>query len=106
MDHQSGGLVDHEKVLILEDDIQRDILRHIMRRFRLWDVETKCFVAVDLCCGVPDRRSAALKSSGADQRLQALARESRHRFRKGAIETPARMRRPELNLDCLRSPHM
>jgi hypothetical protein len=32
MDDQPGGLVDHDQMLVLEDDVERDILRLVVRR--------------------------------------------------------------------------
>ncbi len=37
MDDEAGGLVDHDQMLVLEHDPQRDILRHIVGRCGMGD---------------------------------------------------------------------
>ena len=45
MDDQPGGLVDDQQMLVLEDDLQRDVLRLVVRRRGLGHCDAQRFVA-------------------------------------------------------------
>jgi len=105
MDDEARRLVHDEQVRILKDDCQCDVLRLVVRRLGLGDLEPVAFASSDLNRGIAQRRLASAKFSVADQRFQPLARERRNRGGERAIEPPAVMPGLERHLDYLRSPH-
>ena len=55
VDDQPGGLVDHQQMLVLEDDLQRDVLGHVVRGLGLGDGRRRALVAADLVGRVAKR---------------------------------------------------
>ena len=91
MDHQAGRLVDHEQMLVLVDDRQRDFLRLVVGRLRCRNCQCETLVALHLDCRVPDGFAIASKCAGLGQDLQTLTREAGDGGGKCAIEPPAHM---------------
>ena len=102
VDPEAGRLIDDHEMLVFENNLERNVLRFIVRRFRLGNGQRICFAAFDLCCGVANL--AFGQGAASDQRLQPLAGERRHRNRKGAIEPPAGLRRLQPYIDDLLPP--
>ena len=88
MDDQPGGLVDHQQMLVLEDDRQRDVLRLVMGRLRLGDRQREALVAVDLRS--PGRGPAP---AVAIQRAAWISAFSRSRDKVGTASASARSSR-------------
>ena len=78
MDDQTRRLVDHQQMLVLEHDLQRNFLRLVVSRRRLRNCDAKLFVAADLGCRVAERLARGFDGAAADQRLQSLARDRRY----------------------------
>lgn len=105
MDDQSRRLVHDKEMRVLEDDRDRDVLRLVVGRRWLGDLEPEAFSSSDFHRRVAQRRLAGLELPVADQGFQPLSRKGRNRGGKRAVEPPAGMTRFERHLDCLRSPH-
>ena len=105
MDDHARRLVDDQKMLVLEHDFQRDILRFIVRRLGLGNREAEALVAADFHRRIANRSPFALDGAAADQRLQPLARQSRRRGSQSAVDPPARMGRLQPHIDRPNAPH-
>ena len=91
MDDHPGRLVDDEQMLVLEDDLERDILRLVMRGPRLRNGD---FIGARPPPSPPDR-APARPAGRAPRRslISAFSRsrdKRRHRGRQRAVEPPAR----------------
>ena len=105
VDDEARGLVYDQQMIVLEDNLQRNILRFIMRRLGLRDGDPKAFVAFDLYRRIAKRRAFRFHGAAADQVLQPLARHGRDGIGERAIQPPAGMGRLQAHLDRLNSPH-
>ena len=107
MHHQTGGLIDDQQMLILEDHPKRNVLGLVMGRRRLRDGEHECFPATDLQSGIADGSSRlGFQRPTADQRLEPFPRKGGDRIGKRTVQTPARMARREFDSDDLVAPHV
>ena len=64
--YQTGGLVDDEQVLILERDVQRNVLRFVVRRRRFRHCDAQGLFSANLCRRIADRLSLSLDGAGAN----------------------------------------
>ena len=94
VDDEPGRLVDDEQMLVLENDLERDVLRFVVRRPWLRARQRGAIFAANLRRGVADRACRPLHCTAADQRFQPLARERRDGGGERAVEAPARMGGP------------
>ena len=104
MNDQPGRLVDHQQMLVFEEDGERDFLRFVVRRLGLGNGQAELLAARDLGCRVAERGAAAVQRAGADQRFQPLAGERRKCVGEGAIQPPACMGRRQSHVDNLLPP--
>ena len=88
MDHQSGRLVDHQQMLVLEDDRQRDILRLVMGWRGIGHRQREAFVAFDLGRRVAKCLAVAGQSAGLGQDLQPFPRQGRDCRGKCPVQPP------------------
>ena len=102
---QPCGLVDDQQMLVLEDDLERNFLRRIVRRRRFGHLDAQALAAVDLDCRVANRFALRFDGAVADQRLQPLARHRRHGIGERTVEAPAGMGGRQANVDRLNTPH-
>jgi len=70
MHHEAAGLVDDDDIVILVDDIERDILRPRLGRDGLGDVDCDRIAGGDMISGVANRGIFNGYLAGEDQRLQ------------------------------------
>jgi hypothetical protein len=73
VDHQPRRLVHDQKVLVLERDLQRNVLRLVVGRRRLRDLYANIFVPTNLGRGIAKELARALDGSASDQSLEALS---------------------------------
>ena len=102
MDDQARGLVHNEEVLVFEYDLERDVLRFVVRAFGFRNCETEVLVATDLGRGVADRW---FQRTAANQGFDPLARHCGQSRGERTVEPPAGVGRLQANLDRLMSPH-
>ena len=69
VDVEAGRLVDDQEVIVLEGDHQRDVLRLVMRRFRIRDCEAERLAALHLQRGIADRLAVGFQRARPDQHL-------------------------------------
>ena len=86
MHDQALRLVDDDNVLVLKDDIERDILALGLRRDGLGDVDCDRIAFADMISGVADGGAPGGDGTGEDQRLQPRARQFRAQHREHAVE--------------------
>ena len=86
VDNQSLRLVDDDDVVVLVDDIERDILALRLRRHRLGHVDCDRIAGGDMISGVADGGPLGGDGTGQDQRLQPRARQFRAEHREHAVE--------------------
>jgi len=78
MHHQPLGLVDHDDVLILIDDIKRDIFTGRLCGGRFRHVDCDRIAGGDMISGVADGGAFDADLAGEDQRFQPRARQLRN----------------------------
>ncbi len=78
MDDEAGGLVDDDQRVVLEQDVERNVLRDGFGRLgrRLHEVEP--VAGRDLLRGVGERCAVEFHGASPYQRLDARARQRRH----------------------------
>ena len=90
MDDHSRRLLDHEQMIVLEEDLERDVLGRVMGRLRRRNGDRIETARNRLRRGIADR--AALRAdhlAAADERLEPFARQGGDRDRERTIEPPA-----------------
>ncbi len=78
MDHQAFGLVDDDDVVILIDDIERDIFARWFGGDRFRHVDCDRIAGGDMISGVADGGAFDADLAGKDQRFQPRARQLRN----------------------------
>ena len=86
MHHQPFGLVDDDDVVVLIDDIERDILSGRLGRDGLRHVDCDRIACRDMISGVADGGVFDRDLAGEDQRFQPRARQLRKAHRQHAVE--------------------
>ena len=86
MHHEAGGLVDHDDVVVLEHDIERNILALGLRCDGFGDIDNDRIPGRDMISGVADGGALCGHRTGEDQRLQPRARQFRAQHREHAVE--------------------
>ena len=86
MHHKPAGLVDDDDVVVLIDNIERDILTGGLRRNGLRDVDCDRIAGGDMISGVADGGASEADGTSQDQRLQPRARQLRAAHRQHAVE--------------------
>ena len=86
MHHQAGRLVDDDDVVVLIDNVERDILALRLRRHRLGDVDCDRISSGDMISGVADGGAFGGDGAGQNQRLQPRARQAFDGARQHAVE--------------------
>src|SRR5207249_7635939 len=99
-------LVDDQQMLVLEHDLERDVLRLIVRWNGIGNCDMELLAAAHLGCRVADRLARCLDGAASDQRFQALARHCRNGIGERTVEAPARVRGLQANVDRLMGPHV
>ena len=90
MDDHARRLVDDQQMIVLEDDLERDVLRLVMRRLRLGDGDLDRSPASAFTAGSRTGAPCGPRTAAAaDQRLQPLARQGRHGGGQRPVEPPA-----------------
>ena len=75
MDHQPGGLVEHDEMIVLEHDVERDVLAHQRRIFRRRRLDFESGAGQDFFRRVERDHAVDGHFAGFDQSLQAGARQ-------------------------------
>ena len=73
MNNQPGGLIDHDQMLVLERDRQRNILRLVVRRGGGGDRHRERVAARRLARRIAHGSARARHLPGGDQHLQSFA---------------------------------
>ena len=89
MDHEAGGLVEHEQVLVLEHDVERARLRLRQRRPRLGQAHRVALTRFDPARSLGYHRIVAPDLACLDQVLEARARQLRPAARQKLVEALA-----------------
>src|SRR5947209_14851857 len=66
VNHQARRFVDHQQVLVLEYDLERDVLRLVMGRRWLGHGKAECLFAPHLDRGITKRLASGLHGTAAD----------------------------------------
>src|SRR4029453_14106627 len=69
MDHQAGGLVDDQQMIVLKHDRQWNVLRLVMCRLGFGNGERIVLAAADFCGGVTDSLASGHQRARPDQGL-------------------------------------
>ena len=101
MYHHAARLVDHDDVIVLIDNIQRDILRDNLSFLRLRQFDPD-FITGSCLCIFPERCTCQRDTALLHQILNRGARQLRQLFRKQLVQPLSRVRRIYLN----RLPHL
>ena len=106
MNDQARRLVDDQQMLVLEDDLQRNVLRFVVRRRRLGDRNAQALRRPrTLVAGSRTGLPAGFHGAASDQGLQPFAREGRDGGGERAVKAPAGMGGLQAHVDRLNSPH-
>ena len=70
MHHQPPGLVDDDDVVVLKDNVERDVLAQRLRRHRFGHVDCDRIAGGDMISGVADGGALGGDGTGQNQRLQ------------------------------------
>jgi hypothetical protein len=88
-DH-AGGLFHNQQVIVLEDDLQRDILGFIMGRGRGGNLHLIGSPGLRLGCRIADCRAGGVQDvAGADESLEPFAGQGGHGSGKRPVQPPA-----------------
>ena len=87
MHDQPLRLVDDDDVVVLIDNVERDILALRLRRHRFGDVDCDRIAGSDMISGVADGGALGGDGTGQNQRFQPRARQFRAEHREHAVET-------------------
>jgi len=96
---QSGLLVDHDQMLVLEHHLERNVLRLVVRRFRRRHCDAEQCARRRLARGIARQALRTRHLAGRNQRLEPFTRQRRDGFRERTIQPPAvrAVRNPCLN---------
>ena len=86
MDDQPLRLVDHDELVVLEHDLERDVLGADLGLLGRWKIERDRPAGVDAVAGIADRGAVDRDATRQDQRLVARARQLGHALRQHAVE--------------------
>ena len=86
MHHKPGRLVDNDDVVVLIDDIERDLLAFRLGVGRLRHLDYDRIAVCDVISGVADLRGAYSDGAFKDQRFQPRARQGGQTRRQHAVE--------------------
>ena len=86
MHHQAPGLVDDDDVVVLIDDIERDLFARGLGGDRLRHVDCDRIAAGDMISGVANGGAFDADGTGQDQRFQPRARQVGKAHRQHAVE--------------------
>ena len=89
MDDQAGGLVEHDQMRVLGDDIERHGLRLRGSGRRIGHDDGEILTRFDPVCGLDYRRAGRRQAPLFDQDFKAAAREARQMGRENPIDPPA-----------------
>jgi desampylase len=92
---QPGGLVDDKEMLVLEDDFERNVLRNIMRRNGVGDVDVEMGSSADFYGRIADRPAFSPHMPGGNQRFYSFPGQRRDTVRQCAVEPPPDMIRAQ-----------
>ena len=84
-------------MLILKHDVERDVLREVMGRNWVRDINFEVKDGADLCGGIAKLNTISTYMPCRNERLDPFARKRRDAFGQRAIESPARMFRAQLD---------
>ena len=94
MDDHPGRLVDDEQMLVLEDDVERDVLRLVMRGLRLGDGDLDRLPATRLHRGIAHQRALRPEHRARSRSAPSAARATGSARRPPAPGRAASRRRP------------
>lgn len=86
VDHHPARLVDDDELVVLEQDIERDVLRRRRRRLRRRQNHRDGIAGVDAMARIKDCAAADRHLASEDQRLKPRARQIGNRYGERAVE--------------------
>ena len=105
VDDQSRRFVHHQQMLVFENDLERNVLRLIVRGLRLRNSEAEIFIPADFRGRVAKGFARSLDSAAPNENSSAVLGKGWHCRSKRAVEAPTRVGRLQANIDRLTTPH-